>query len=240
MRYTYLLQALVLVATITYQVNGQTDESMESDTVYVSQDSLDQLTTLVEEINLGGQVYSAIITAEGDTLILADIPNISVTAPREFASVEEKRKYYKFRRYATKVYPYAKEAIKIFKEVEYAKANLSRRKRKKEIKRLESELKQEFEEPLSKLTKLQGKIMIKMIEKELGQSMFQLIRGVKGRFAAFYWNNASKLYSYDLKEGYTYGQYKILDIVLQDYDISYDLPTSPTLKYVKIGKSKQQ
>lgn len=239
MRIAPYIIALALVTSIAHQAISQTDPTIESDTVFVSQDSLDELSTMVEEINLGGQVYSAIITAEGDTLILADIPNISVTAPREFANAEEKRKYYKFRRYATKVYPYAREAIKIFKEVEYAKANLSRRKRKKEIKRLEKELKQEFEQPLSKLTKLQGKIMIKMIEKELGQSMFQLIRGVKGRFAAFYWNNASKLYSYDLKEGYTYGQYKILDIVLQDYDISYDLPTSPTLKYVKLGGKKK-
>lgn len=60
-----------------------------------------------------------------------------------------------------------------------------------------------------------------MIEKELDKNMFDLIKGLRGRFAAFYWHNASKLYSYDLKEGYNEGQYPILDAVLQDFDISY-------------------
>lgn len=230
-----LLALLIGSSTIFAQPDSL---GLQTDTLFVTADSMDLMTPMIEEINLGGQVYSAIITTEGDTLILADFKGVSVTAPREFASVEEKRKYYKFRRYATKVYPYAKEAIRIFKEVEYAKENLSRRKRKRELKRLEKELKAEFEEPLSKLTKLQGKIMIKMIEKEMRATMYDLIRSAKGRFAAFYWNNASKLYSYDLKEGYNYGQYKILDIVLQDYDISYDLPTSKTLKYIKISDLK--
>ena len=86
---------------------------------------------------------------------------------------------------------------------------------------LQEDLNEKFEKPLSKLTKLQGKILIKMIERELDKNMFTLIKGLRGKFAAFYWHNASKLYSYDLKEGYQYGKYEILDAVLQDFDISY-------------------
>ena len=127
----------------------------------------------------------------------------------------------KFRRYAAIVYPYAKEAIRIFKETEHVTNTMSKRKRKKHIKKLQEELKQEFEEPLSRLTKLQGKILVKMIEKELDKNMFDLIKGVRGRIAAMYWHNASKLYSYDLKEGYSRGTYDILDAVLDDFDVSY-------------------
>lgn len=199
---------------------------------------MDVLQPDISQINVGGKVYSAIITTTGDTLIMADIPSVSISAPREFDNLEERRKYYKFRRYANKVYPYAQEAIRIFREVEYATDNMPKRKRKKELKRLEKELKEEFEQPLRKLTKLQGKIMIKMIERELGTSMHQLIRSLKGRFAAFYWHNASKLYSYDLKEGYVEGRYRILDIVLQDFDVSYDLPSRPTLKYVRTNAKR--
>ena len=74
---------------------------------------------------------------------------------------------------------------------------------------------------LRKLTKLQGKILIKMIERELDKSMYDFIVMLRGRFTAFYWHNASKLYSYDLKEGYQEGKYEILDAVLKDFDISY-------------------
>ena len=209
-------------------------DTVDTATMYITSDSLSKLQPQIEEIKVAGKVYSAIITEEGDTLILADFKGASITSARSFESEEEYRKYLKFRRYANKVYPYAVEAIRIFREVEYVEANYSKKERKKKMSQLKDDLKREFEEPLSKLTKLQGKILIKMIERELDQNMYSLIKKVQGGFTAFYWHNFSKLYSYDLKEGYEYGKYRVLDIVLQDYDVSYELPASPTLRYVRV------
>jgi hypothetical protein len=190
-------------------------------------------------INIEGKVYPALITEEGDTLILVDLDNVSITALRSFASDEDYRKYQRFRNYAAKVYPYAKEAIRIFRELEYASEHMSSRERKKKIAELEEQLKKEFEEPLVNLTKLQGKIMIKMIEKEINKPIYYLIKDLKGGFKAFYWNAFSKLYSYDLKEGYNKGQYPILDAVLQDFDVSYRIENETSLKYVKFTRKKK-
>jgi len=184
-------------------------------------------------LNVKGKIYSAMI-ADGDTLILADLDDVSITSPRKFTNQADYNKYMKFRRYAAIVFPYAKEAIRIFREVEYASEHLSKRQRKKKIKALEAELKEEFEEPLTKLTKLQGKIMIKMIEKETEQSMYTSMKSLRGRFTAFYWNQFGKLYSYDLKEGYQEGKYEILDAVLQDFDLSYRIENDSNMKYVDI------
>jgi hypothetical protein len=173
------------------------------------------------ETSLNGRVMTAMITENGDTLIMEKLDDISITSLRKFKSPEDYNKYMKFKRYAALVYPYAKEAIKIFRETEHATQTMKKRKRKKHIKMLQEELKVKFEQPLSKLTKLQGKILIKMIERELDKTIYTLIKGLRGRFVAFYWHNASKLYSYDLKEGYEEGKYEILDAVLQDFDISY-------------------
>ncbi len=192
------------------------------------------------KLDIQGKVYSAMITEDGDTLILANLDDVSITSFRKFDSDEDYRKYLKFRRYAAKVFPYAKEGIRIFREVEYAKEHLKKRAYKKKLKQLEKELKQEFEAPLSKLTKLQGKIMIKMIEKELDDTMFNLLRGVKGRFAAFYWNQFSKLYSYDLKEGYQHGKYEILDAVLQDFDLSYRIENGTSFKYISLDNVRKK
>ena len=185
----------------------------------------------IEKVNFKGKVYSAMIV-NGDTIIMADLEDISITSLRKFEDDAEYRKYLKMRRYANLVYPYAKEAIRIFRELEYAKETMKRRAYKKEVKRLEAELNTEFEEPLKKLTKLQGKILIKMIEKETGSSFHSLVKEHLGRFKAFTWHNFGKLYSYDLKAGYQVGRYKILDAVLQDFDISYSLDQNK-LKYIK-------
>ena len=82
--------------------------------------------------------------------------------------------------------------------------------------------------------------MIKMIEKETGQNMHGIIKDVKGGFNAFYWNNFSKLYSYDLKEGYECGTYPILDAVLDDFDVSYRIENNTSLKYITIDKLKKK
>ena len=61
-----------------------------------------------------------------------------------------------------------------------------------------------------------------MIERELDARMFDLIKNTQGKLKAFYWNQSSKLYGYRLKTGYIVGDNPILDVVLQDFDISYD------------------
>jgi hypothetical protein len=191
------------------------------------------------KIVMEGKVYPAFVTAEGDTLILVDLGNVNITSMRSFGSDEDKKKYMRIKDYAVKVYPYAKEAIRIFRELEYASQHMSKREKKKKIAELEEQLTKEFEEPLTNLTKLQGKIMLKMIEKETGQPMYSLIKDLKGGFKAFYWNAFSKLYSYDLKEGYNKGQYPMLDAVLQDYDVSYQIENETSLKYVKLNRNKK-
>lgn len=185
---------------------------------------------------LDGKEYSAIITETGDTMILVHLDDVIISAQRSFSSDEDYKKYLKFKNYATKVYPYAKEAIRIFRELEYASDHMSKKEKKKKISELEEQLTKEFEVPLTNLTKLQGKIMIKMIEKEIEKPIYSLIKDLKGGFKAFYWNTFSKLYSYDLKEGYNSGQYPVLDAVLQDFDVSYRIENETNLKYIKINR----
>jgi len=130
----------------------------------------------------------------------------------------------RYRAFAIKVYPYAKEAIKIFRLQEYATRNMKKGKRKKYLKILRKDLENEFEIPLKKLSKTQGKILVKMIERELDTPLYELIKRLNGKWKAFYWNQFSKLYGYRLKTGYRKGENPILDVVLQDLDISYDFP----------------
>ncbi len=173
---------------------------------------------------IDGQVVPFTVDDCGDTLLLASLENVSVSSPRLFANRDEYNRYRKYRRYAAKVYPYAVEAVRLFREVEDATGDLKKRKRKKYIRELHQELKDEFQDPLKKLTKTQGKILVKMIEKEIDTPMYDLIKNMRNGFTAFKWNLVGGLNGYSLKDGYIRGEDHILDMVLDDFDISAEDP----------------
>ncbi len=213
----------IIFAIIIFSVGSSLDgQHTLLDAALQKMQQTDIIKDTIRNIAINGQLVPALIS-EGDTLFLATLGNIDVSSPRTFASSGDYLKYLKYRRYAAIVYPYAKEAIRIFREAEYVTATMKKRKRKKFLRKLSKELEREFETPLKGLSKTQGKIMVKMIERELDTKMFDLIKMTQGKFKAFYWNQSSKLYGYRLKHGYVEGQNPILDIVLQDFDISHEI-----------------
>jgi len=110
----------------------------------------DTTTNGTKRIRIDGEILTSKVV-DGDTLLMADLDDISVTSMREFASDAEYRRYLKYRRYASSVYPYAVEAIKIFREVERDTEGLRKGKRKKHAKQLQKDLKVEFTDPLKDL-----------------------------------------------------------------------------------------
>ncbi len=176
----------------------------------------------LRRVFIDGKVYPVLIS-DGDTMIIADLGTVTVKSKRIFASKEEENLYYKYRRYAIKVYPYAIEAIKVFREMEKSTEEMSRRERKRYIKKLQDDLEREFEDPLKNLSKTQGKILVKMIEREQDRPMYDLVRELRGGFTAMYWSTFAYFYGYHLKRGYVEGDDHILDMVLKDFNISYDI-----------------
>lgn len=170
---------------------------------------------------VNGKYFPYTVDECGDTLILASLGGVSISAPRTFANAEDQKRYRRYRRYALKVYPYAVEAIKIFREMEEVTNDMKRKDRKKHIRRLHKELKKEFADPLKKLTKTQGMILMKMIEKELDKSMHRLIRELRGGLNATYWSTAAGMFGHKLRKGYEPGLDPVLDAVLNDLDTSY-------------------
>lgn len=208
----FLLSICFLESYAQHELNDSVLTKIQSTSGDLSQEE-------IVDLKVGNKVFSALIQ-NGDTIIIAQLKNVSISSPKKFNNRKDYRLYLKYRRYAGIVYPYAKEAIRIFNEAEYATANMKKRKRRKYLKRLAKELRKEFEQPLKKLSKTQGKILIKMIERERGQSMFTLIKSTNGWWKAMYWNKTSRLFGYRLKDAYRYGDDSILDVVLQDFDIS--------------------
>ncbi len=183
-----------------------------------------QAQTSLGKTTLNGQLVTLMLDDNGDTILVADdLMTVSLTSPRTFKSREEYLRYRQYLRYAAIVYPYAKEAIIVFRELEAQTMEMKKGKRKKYAKRLQKDLDDKFEDPLKNLTKTQGKILVKMVERELDDDLHNLIKTYRGTMTAGYWNTLSKFWGYDLKEGYIEGQDPILDAVLQDFNISYKM-----------------
>ncbi|MEZ4983050.1 MAG: DUF4294 domain-containing protein [Saprospiraceae bacterium] len=153
-----------------------------------------------ETVRIDGHLLTMWITESGDTLLIANLDEMSVSSPRKFRTDQERLLYERYRRYAIKVYPYAVEAIKVFREVEYFTQDMNRRDKKKRIKKLQDDLEREFEEPLKKLTKTQGYVLMKMIERELDTPMYDLVKNLRGGFTATYWSTMGWFYGHHLGE----------------------------------------
>lgn len=149
-----------------------------------------------------GLIVQAIIS-ETDTLILQTLPELTVTAkmPRSVKAqiLSNNKLVYNVK----KVYPYAKLAGIKLKEYEALLLQCSSEKEQKQLmKQAEDELRDEFEEDIKKLTFKQGIILIKLVDRETGNSSYALIQELRGKFTAFFWQTFAKLFGYNLKQEY--------------------------------------
>ncbi len=138
-----------------------------------------------------------------DTIITATLPEYAVHAklPRKLRAAA--RRNAKLVYNVKKVYPYAKLAgIKLMEYEEILKNAKNDAERKRLMKQAEEELKEEFEDDIKKLTFKQGIILIKLVDRETGNSSYVLIQELRGKFMAFFWQAFARLFGYNLKSEY--------------------------------------
>ncbi|MDP4280963.1 MAG: DUF4294 domain-containing protein [Bacteroidota bacterium] len=102
-----------------------------------------------------------------------------------------------------KVYPFAKlAAVKLLEYQKILDTIHSDREKKKFIKLAQKQLEAEFGSQVRDLTITQGKILIKLIYRETGNSTFGIIKELRGSFTAFIWQTVATIFGYDLKTQY--------------------------------------
>lgn len=154
---------------------------------------------------------------DNDTLITMPLPEYTISAklPRKLRA--KFKAHSKLVYHVKKVYPYARLAgIKLNEYEEILKAAESDKERRRIMKLAEEELKAEFEDDLKKLTFKQGLILIKLVDRETGNTSYELVQELRGNFTAFFWQTFARLFGYNLKVEYDpYGDDKeIEDIVV--------------------------
>ncbi|HOP12444.1 DUF4294 domain-containing protein [Lentimicrobium sp.] len=138
----------------------------------------------------------------GDTLPQITLPEVNIRGFIIFRSPADQRRFDRLVRNVKKVYPYAKLAGIKLNEYEAMMAGLPEKEQRKLLKRAEDELKAEFGDELKALNFTQGKILLKLVDRETGNPTYHIVRELRGSFVAFFWQNLSRLFGYNLKEKY--------------------------------------
>ena len=139
----------------------------------------------------------------GDTLPYFNLREVIVLPPREFHSKREFLKYAKLVKNIKKVLPYAKIARTKLYLIQTEVEKLPTEELRKEfLKRAEKSLKDDFEEEITNLTMTQGRLLIKLIDRETGNTSYALIKELKGSFNAFLYQSVARLFGENLKDEY--------------------------------------
>jgi hypothetical protein len=139
----------------------------------------------------------------GDTVPTVEMNSAMIFPQGEYPGVEELKKYYRLVYNVRKVYPYARLASLKLQEYKKVLDTIpTERKRKAFIKHAQKELESQFGDELKKLSFSQGKILIKLIYRETGNSTFDIVKELRGSFSAFIWQTMARLFGYDLKTSY--------------------------------------
>ncbi|MDG1283544.1 MAG: DUF4294 domain-containing protein [Flavobacteriales bacterium] len=135
-----------------------------------------------------------------DTIFFSDIKEVKII---EFKTINDKRAYYNLRRKVLKVYPYSQIAKEKLYDISVALDSIpKKRKKQKYTKRITKWIKSEYADRLKKLTKSEGKILVKLIYRETQISSYDIIRSYRGRFNAFFWQSMAKFWDNNLKTEY--------------------------------------
>jgi len=140
---------------------------------------------------------------DGDTIPYLSLPVVRVYGPKVFKNSREQRQWNRLVRNVKVAYPYAVTAGIKMSEYEAQLIGItSERERKRMMKIAEDDLKAQFERDIRNMTFSQGKILIKLIDRQTGQTSYSIIREFRGAISAIFWQSIARIFTANLKDEY--------------------------------------
>lgn len=146
-----------------------------------------------------------------------------VSAPMSPAVKERYRQWNRLRNAVYVTYPYALRCGYILNDINARLAAMDKRKdRKTYIKSREKELKKEFSDPLENLSVYQGRVLMKLINRQTGNNCYDIIKEYKGGLAARFYQTVAFFYNSSLKQPYDpNGEDQQIEIFAQEVERRY-------------------
>jgi len=138
-----------------------------------------------------------------DTIAIINLREVYVFPKRIFKNKKEQQDYEKLVRDVKRTLPYAKMIYETLIETyEYMETLSTDKEKNDHLKRMEKELFKQYNPELKKLTLSQGKLLLKLVNRECNQSSYNLLRAYLGSFRAGFWNIFAGMFGASLKTEY--------------------------------------
>jgi hypothetical protein len=140
---------------------------------------------------------------DGDWVPHVRLRQVTVLPPVRFTSAAQARRYSKLEYNIRKVMPYAIKIQQVFEDVNKSLDSIKGSKAQKAyVAKREAQLKAEFEGKLRKLTFSQGRLLLKLVDRQTGQTTYEVVKQLKGSFSAFFWQSVARIFGANLKSEY--------------------------------------
>lgn len=173
--------------------------------------------------SIAGRGY-LIQNVDRNGVVMPEVPIKEVTVvgrpTKESARRSEYRKYERLIYNLRKVYPYALVVRQKLSQVNYEMEQLKTdRERKEYIRKFEKDIFKAYEGDMRNMTITQGKLLIKLIDRETQNTSFNLIKEYRGGFTAAFWQGIARIFGANLKDEYDpYGNDALIELILLDIE----------------------
>lgn len=128
---------------------------------------------------------------------------------------EQKRKlFWKIVRDVKITLPYSKQIAAEVRKIDDATKNMSENQRKNYMKQHEDDLIDKFKPQLKRLSLRQGKLLIKLVDRECGKTSYDLVKEYRGSIKAFFWQSFATLLGANLKSGFSKEEDEVIDYII--------------------------
>jgi hypothetical protein len=183
--------------------------SGQKDTMTHKNDTLAGRIYLLQKVNRNGEVLPEV-----------NIKEVTVLGQRNTAKKSWYRKYDRLVYNLKIVYPYALIVRARIYEVNEALTGISGDKeRRRYMKDVEKDVFREYEDDMRELTLTQGRLLIKLIDRETQNTSYELIKQYRGGLTAAFWQGVARIFGTNLKDDYDpYGTDVVIELILQDIE----------------------
>mgnify|MGYP003881190631 FL=1 len=125
--------------------------------------------------------------------------------------------------YVTTVMPYVREAVTLYNDLETKTEDISRKERRAYVRKREDELRERFDAEIKALNETQGVLMVKLIARQTGVNIYDMMAEYKNVLAATKWQGWARLHGFNLNRRYNPDENIMLENIMEG--LGYPLPS---------------